>query len=82
MKKIIIVEEENIGEMNIKPFLKWAGGKYRIVEKLKNIFPKKANRYIEPFLGAGSVALNVDYPICIVNDTNSDLMSVMLKLIK
>jgi len=60
----------------VRPFLKWAGGKYKIVETLKNKFPKKAKRYIEPFLGAGSVALNIDYPQIIVGDTNADLMLV------
>lgn len=63
-------------EQKTKPFLKWAGGKYKIIEELKRKFPKKANRFFEPFLGAGSVALNVDYPEYIVNDTNDALVSV------
>jgi DNA adenine methylase len=64
-----------------KPFLKWAGGKFKVVPDLKKKFPNTTKRYFEPFLGAGSVALNVDYPICIVSDTNADLMLVweMLK---
>ena len=69
-------EEAAEKEAGIKPFLKWAGGKYRIIDRLKNEFPRKAKRYIEPFLGAGSVALNVDYPQIIVSDTNADLMLV------
>ena len=60
----------------IKPFLKWAGGKLRIVEILKKRFPKTGKRFIEPFLGAGAVSLNVDYPLYIVNDVNPDLMLV------
>jgi len=59
----------------MKPFLKWAGGKYRLIPFLKSKFPE-AKRYIEPFLGAGAVALNVDYPEFIVNDVNSDLIAV------
>ncbi len=61
---------------NTKPFLKWAGGKLRLVDTLKKKFPKNGGRYIEPFLGAGSVALNVAYPEYIVNDFNDDLISV------
>lgn len=71
------ISEEVVGsEHNIKPFLKWAGGKLRLVDTLKKKFPKNGTRYIEPFLGAGSVALNVMYPEYIVNDFNDDLMSV------
>ena len=61
---------------SIKPFLKWAGGKYRIVSTLKKYFPQKAERFIEPFVGAGGVCLNVDYSNFIINDFNSDLINV------
>lgn len=72
-KKKAKVKDE---EPKIKPFLKWAGGKLRVVPILKKRFPKDGKRFIEPFLGAGSVSLNVDYPYYIVNDTNADLMVV------
>src|SRR5688572_22995464 len=58
-----------------KPFLKWAGGKMKVLPELKKRFPH-GKRFIEPFLGAGSVSLNVDYPLFIVNDLNSDLIAV------
>ncbi len=61
---------------SIKPFLKWAGGKFRVVDRLKKKFPKNAKRFIEPFLGAGSVSLNVDYPAYVVSDTCTDLICV------
>jgi DNA adenine methylase len=48
-----------------KPFLKWAGGKHRIVEELTNIIQERplsvdwdvvsGFRYHEPFLGSGSM---------------------------
>ena len=59
----------------IKPFLKWAGGKSKLVSTLKKFFPE-GKRFVEPFLGAGAVSLNVDYPSYLVNDTNADLMLV------
>src|SRR5438034_26674 len=58
----------------IKPFLKWAGGKFKVLSDIKKKFPKYANRYFEPFLGAGAIALNVDYRENIVSDTNPALM--------
>ena len=48
-----------------KPFLKWAGGKHRVVEELTNIVKEKplsidwtvvsGQRYHEPFLGSGAM---------------------------
>ena len=39
----------------IIPFLKWAGGKRWFVSKHADLLDVKFNRYIEPFLGSGSV---------------------------
>ena len=64
----------------IKPFLKWAGGKFRILEEIKSKFPPYGNRYIEPFLGGGAVALNVNYQNMIVSDINEDLINVYISL--
>lgn len=43
----------------ILPFLKWAGGKRWLTHSHKNIFPPSDsyNKYIEPFLGSGSIFL-------------------------
>lgn len=38
-----------------KPFLKWAGGKTQIMDKIEENLPLKFNDYYEPFLGGGSV---------------------------
>ena len=43
----------------IKPFLKWVGGKNQIMSLLIEKFPKKMNNYHEPFLGGGSVLIEV-----------------------
>jgi DNA adenine methylase len=59
-----------------KPFLKWAGAKTRLVQHLKPLLPLNAGRFVEPFVGAGALFLNTNYPVNILADSNADLVSV------
>jgi len=40
---------------NVKPFLKWAGGKRQLLPELLKYIPKDFNNYFEPFLGGGAL---------------------------
>ncbi|HHU7288263.1 TPA: DNA adenine methylase, partial [Escherichia coli] len=40
-----------------RAFLKWAGGKYPLLDDIKRHLPK-GECLVEPFVGAGSVFLN------------------------
>lgn len=57
----------------MKPFLKWAGGKYKIIDRIRSALPD-ANRLIEPFVGSGAVFLNTEYKSYLLADTNPDLI--------
>jgi len=46
-------------EEPIKPLLKWLGGKTQIIDKIISKFPKKINNYYEPFIGGGSILINL-----------------------
>src|SRR5688500_4008747 len=37
------------------PFIKWAGGKSRLISQIKNFIPKEFNHYFEPFVGSGAL---------------------------
>lgn len=38
-----------------RPILKWVGGKGQLLDRLQPRFPRRFNRYIEPFAGGGAV---------------------------
>jgi DNA adenine methylase len=59
----------------LRPFLKWAGGKTKFVAALRALVPSSTQRLIEPFVGSGAVALNLDYP-AVLADANPDLINV------
>ncbi|MGB4125525.1 MAG: Dam family site-specific DNA-(adenine-N6)-methyltransferase [Dethiobacteria bacterium] len=59
----------------MKPFLKWAGGKYRIVGRIKEQLPP-GNRLVEPFVGSGAVFLNTSYANYLLCDNNADLINL------
>ena len=55
------------------PFLKWPGGK-RWLLAYEGLFPKKYARYIEPFLGSGSVFFGLNPKTAVISDVNPDLI--------
>ena len=61
--------------IKIKPFLKWAGNKYRCLDHILGSLPA-ANRFIEPFTGSAAVFLNVQYPDYLLAEANKDLVDL------
>jgi hypothetical protein len=45
----------NVDLRNARPFLKYAGGKGQLLDKLALLIPSLFDRYIEPFLGGGAM---------------------------
>ena len=42
----------------VRPILKWAGGKRQLLPVLRQYYPSRFSRYLEPFLGSGAVFLD------------------------
>jgi DNA adenine methylase len=61
----------------MKPFLKWAGGKHRLADKIKQVLPK-GERLVEPFVGSGAIFLNTNYSSYLLADANRDLIDLYL----
>ena len=59
-----------------KPFVKWAGGKRQIIDKLKSYMPENFNNYYEPFVGGGALLFELTPKRAIINDSNKELMNV------
>ena len=61
---------------NIAPFVKWAGGKRQLLDRIKERMPQKYNNYIEPFVGGGAVLFGLQPQSAVINDINSSLINL------
>jgi DNA adenine methylase len=66
----------------VPTFLKWAGGKSQLIEQYKKYFPKKFNRYFEPFLGSGAIFFFVKKHFnpkeVFLSDNNEELINTFI----
>lgn len=80
IEKIAIALNANTSELldnkvALHPFVKWAGGKTQLLDKLYSLMPKEFNNYFEPFVGGGSFFLSLAPSKAVINDFNSELIS-------
>src|SRR6476469_5237471 len=62
-----------------RPFLKWAGGKTRLLKQYAPHFPQGIKTYYEPFLGGGSVFFYLSNRLnikSVLTDINNNLIEV------
>ncbi|MDG1153939.1 MAG: Dam family site-specific DNA-(adenine-N6)-methyltransferase [Alphaproteobacteria bacterium] len=71
----MVKDKNNLGIDLMKPFLKWAGGKYKSIDKIKSVLPS-GHRLVEPFCGSCAVSLNLDYENYLLADFNQDLINL------
>lgn len=63
---------------DVKPFLKWVGGKTQLLPEIELRLPKTFSTYYEPFVGGGAVYFNLAHRIqtAHLSDVNADLINV------
>ena len=57
------------------PFVKWAGGKRQLLDKISERVPREYNNYYEPFIGGGAVLFELQPQNAIINDINASLIN-------
>ena len=73
--RLIPVKEE-VKNIDVHPFVKWAGGKTQLLEVIESHLPETFNRYFEPFVGGGALLFKLQPKAFSINDSNEELICV------
>lgn len=60
----------------IRSPLFYTGDKYKLIPELKKYFPDKIDKFVEPFVGGGSVFLNIEANEFYENDIDKNIISI------
>ena len=66
--------------LNVAPFVKWAGGKRQLLSKIKERMPEQYNDYYEPFVGGGAAVLELQPENAVINDINKSLINAYTQI--
>ncbi len=67
---------------NVKPVLKWAGGKTQLLGELIPRIPNEYQKYIEPFFGGGALFFALMPKKAIIGDSNPELINLYKTIAK
>ncbi len=62
------------------PFF-YVGDKFKLMNQIKEHFPREIKRFIEPFVGGGTVFLNTDAKEYLLNDIDKNICDIHKMLI-
>lgn len=54
----------------------YVGDKYKLISEIKTHFPQKINKFVEPFVGGGSVFMNIEANEYILNDIDTNVIGI------
>ena len=63
-------------DKHLKPLIKWSGGKSDEIKNFEKYFPLNYERYIEPFVGGGSVYFYLNKENSVISDVHKELIDL------
>lgn len=75
-KSMKTLDKHNSVICNLKPIVKWSGGKYDELKHISEHIPNSYNYYIEPFVGGGSVLFSLLPDKSVINDVHKELIDL------
>jgi len=66
---------ERNGKNDLKPFMKWAGGKRQLLPQLNENVPSKYGTFFEPFVGGGALFFAIQPSKAVIGDVNEELIN-------
>ncbi|NOS68449.1 MAG: Dam family site-specific DNA-(adenine-N6)-methyltransferase [Verrucomicrobia bacterium] len=67
-------------EGTLKPFLRWAGSKRKLLSKIQPYWKPSFARYVEPFMGSACLFFAINPKRALLNDINADLVGTFLSI--
>lgn len=71
-----LFEDDFLSSCQLKPIIKWPGGKDKELFHIKRNAPASFENYYEPFVGGGSVFVAFDAERIFINDKSSELINL------
>ena len=63
-------------KLEVRPILKWAGGKTQLLPELLSRIPRHFTRYVEPFFGGGALFFALQPDRALISDSNPELVNL------
>jgi DNA adenine methylase len=63
-----------------KPFIRWVGGKRKLLTRINALIPAFTGRFCEPFVGGGAIALSRVKDHVIAGDANAELINFYVQV--
>jgi DNA adenine methylase len=81
-KVVLLIEDDDANDANVnstkkihlKPLVKWSGGKSDEIKMFESYFPGHYTKYIEPFVGGGSVYFYLNPDDAVISDVHAELI--------
>lgn len=68
------INNYNLSYKNLKPIVKWSGGKSDEINKFITHIPNEYDTYLEPFIGGGALYFHLNPLKAVINDVHKELI--------